>query len=684
MTSTIPSSLATPRPSPSRLRYQPALDGLRGVALLGVLAYHSGIDFLPGGFLGVSSFFTLSGFLITSLLLVERVETGRVGLSSFWGRRVRRLMPAALLTIVITVLLASVIGDDSQLSRLRLDSLSSLFHFSNWRFIAGGDSYGAVFESPSFFRHFWSLALEEQYYVVFPLLVAGGLRLTRGPGRVFAATLGVVAAAALVWPALLLASGASTDRLYFGTDTRLGELVLGAVLALWWVKRGSEVPDRPVSLTVAAVGAIAVMAAMWTTAHPGDHFLYQGGFALHAALTVVVIVAAVATRGPVRTVLAFEPLRRLGVISYGAYLFHWPILLLLQQETSMGPAQRLVVGSAITFGLAELSHRFIEGPIRRTSSASVGRRIWAVVPASFSVAALVLAVTMWRTPQEAPIDFAGVEAELAALVTGLPDAATSTPSLAPGARVLSETESAEVSAAPLLVSGFGDSTALMTGVGVAQWADENPDAMTMVLGEAKLGCGLVAGGTRQIEDGEVVVPEECDSWLSEWADALDGQHVDLSFVQVGAWEIVDHQLETGGPFLAIGRDVEYEALLRTNLDAAIAVLVEHSDVVALISPADVGAARLATVPVGSDYPEYDPTRMERWREIVEEAAAANPAVIVIDLGNWIDNHPDDTRIRPDGVHFSLESSREVAEWLGPEILLQHQQWLHTGGTSPAA
>ncbi|MCP4227849.1 MAG: acyltransferase, partial [Actinomycetia bacterium] len=122
MTSTIPSSLATPQPSPSRLRYQPALDGLRGVALLGVLAYHSGIDFLPGGFLGVSSFFTLSGFLITSLLLVERVETGRVGLSSFWGRRVRRLMPAALLTIVITVLLASVIGDDSQLSRLRLDS----------------------------------------------------------------------------------------------------------------------------------------------------------------------------------------------------------------------------------------------------------------------------------------------------------------------------------------------------------------------------------------------------------------------------------------------------------------------------------------------------------------------------------------------------------------------------------
>ena len=215
-----------------RFEYQPALDGLRAVALLGVVGYHAGIDWLRGGFLGVSTFFTLSGFLITTLLLQERTSTGSIALGSFWERRIRRLLPAAMVTIVATTIVVALVGDASQLDRLRADAFASLFHFSNWRFIAEGDSYGALFQSPSFFRHFWSLAVEEQYYFVVPALLTLALRRGATPSFTFAIT--AVGGALLVWPAILLATGASTDRVYFGTDGRLGELALGAVLAVWW------------------------------------------------------------------------------------------------------------------------------------------------------------------------------------------------------------------------------------------------------------------------------------------------------------------------------------------------------------------------------------------------------------------------------------------------------------------
>jgi peptidoglycan/LPS O-acetylase OafA/YrhL/lysophospholipase L1-like esterase len=668
-----------------RLTYQPALDGLRAVALLGVVAYHAGIVRFRGGFLGVSAFFTLSGFLITSLLLAEKGETGRVALGSFWARRVRRLLPAALMTVAGTIALAAVIADDSQLARLRVDSLSSLFHFSNWRFIASGDSYGALFDSPSFFRHFWSLAVEEQYYVVFPIVVAGGLRLWRGPGRAFTTMLGLLAAAGVIWPLVLLANGATTDRLYFGTDTRVVELVLGALLALWWTRRGREVPDRPVPLTIAAIGAVGVLAVMWGTANPADLYLYRGGLALHGLLTIVLIIAAIAPRGPVRAVLAWEPLRRLGVISYGAYLFHWPILLLLQQKTSLGPEQRFLVGLPITIVLASLSHRFVEMPIRRGAGAAVGRRIWVAVPASLTVAAMIVAVTVWRAPAEAPIDFAAAEADLVALVADAsqpPSETAALPSSSPVATapaaplVAGAVEIApQTTGRPVRIAGFGDSTALMTGLGVALWAADNPGQITPVVGQARLGCGLVTGGVRKLEARVLPVGEDCDSWLTEWGDSIRGDAVDVAMVQLGAWDIVDHQIEPGGRFLAIGRDAEYEALLRTNLEAAIDVLLEDSKLVVLLAHPDIGQGRLDTVPAGTSYPEYDPARAERWREILRETAAANPSVVVVDLAGWVDAYPDGRWLRVDGVHFTYESTRVVADWLAPELLATYDTWL---------
>lgn len=651
-----------------RFGYQPALDGLRAVALLGVIGYHAGIDWLRGGFLGVSTFFTLSGFLITTLLLQERSSTGTIALGSFWERRIRRLLPAAMVTIIATTFVVAWIGDSSQLDRLRTDAFASLFHFSNWRFISAGDSYDALFASPSFFRHFWSLAVEEQYYFVVPALLTVALR--RGATRTFAAALTATAVALLAWPALLIATGASTDRVYFGTDGRLGELALGAVLAVWWQRR-SDAPAGVAAtrvLDVAALGAIGLTAAMWATAKPTDLWLYRGGLAIHAALALVILVAAMTPGSLVRRTLAFEPLRRLGVISYGGYLLHWPILLVLQQETALEPLARVAVGLAITIPLAAAMHRWVETPIRHARGS--GRRLLLVVPATALAALVIVVVAAQSRPVDAPLDFAQAERELEALtaapLTPVADAVT------PDTEVAGAIEEAPP---PPTIAMFGDSTALMTGLGVAEWATEHPDQLRMIHGAAKLGCGLIEEGTRILEGREVPVGDDCVAWLDSWLAALDRhqptdpdgnlRELDLAIIQLGAWEIVDHRTEGG--FTSLLDDTRADQQRRI-LTAAVDALHERAATVVLIAHPDVGEGRLAAVPAGAHYVEYDVERSQRWREIVQDVATDRADTVVIDLDAWIAAQDDDLRLRPDGVHFSTDTAREVADWLVPELL----------------
>ncbi|MEM7139886.1 MAG: acyltransferase [Actinomycetota bacterium] len=661
----------------SRFGYQPALDGLRAIALLGVIGYHAGIPELRGGFLGVSTFFTLSGFLITTLLLQERRTTGSIALGSFWERRVRRLLPAAMVTIALTAVLVAIVGDASQLDRLRADAFGSLFHFSNWRFIAEGDSYGALFQSPSFFRHFWSLAVEEQYYLVVPALLAIALRASGGANRRFGVGITVVGLGLLAWPAILIATGSSTDRVYFGTDGRLGELALGALLAVWWQHR-TTADASPVAirtLDVATVGAIVAMAAMWSTAQPTDLWLYRGGLALHAALTLVVLVAAMTPGSLVRRVLSIRPLVRLGVISYGGYLLHWPVLLVLQQETALEPVSRFAMGLAITLPLALAMHRFVEAPIRRARVSP--KQLALVVPATALTAVVILAVAALNPPDEDPIDFAAAQRSLDALTAPAAEPVETTTTVEDTSEVVADVagavEEARADLTPTIAM-FGDSTALMTGQGVALWARDNPDELTMIRGNARLGCGLIAEGTRILEGREFAVQENCVDWLGGWTAALDesvdagsSARLDVAIIQLGAWEIVDHRTRGDDGFRSL-LDDERAEVQRAILRDAVETLHGYADTVALIAHPDVGEGRLAGLPAGAEYPEYDPARAQRWRTIVHDVAAERADTAVIDMAAWIDARDDDLWLRPDGVHFSLDSTVAVAEWLVPEIL----------------
>ena len=368
-----------PRPQlPPPLPYVASLDGLRAVAVTGVLLFHSGVAF-TGGFLGVSTFFTLSGFLITSVLLARSVGspgvapgliTGdRVQLRNFWSRRFRRLLPAGMLAIALGSILVWRTGDASQLRAFRGDGISALFDVANWRFIISGTSYASTTSSPSPLLHFWSLAIEEQFYLLFPLLAWGLLRLTKGSRPAFAMSLATLLVASSLLPNLL---DLTQDRVYFGTDTRAAELLAGAFLAVMLAGRGCAFDhiDRRWSritwslMALVGMGAFEVMLLLWWFSSRGSSWVYEGGLPLYAGLTVVVIMAALTTGNPVRRILSIKPLVQLGRISYGVYLYHWPIFVWLSPaNTGWSPVVRLIVASSLTIALATVSFVFVERPV---------------------------------------------------------------------------------------------------------------------------------------------------------------------------------------------------------------------------------------------------------------------------------------------------------------------------------
>jgi len=276
--------------STARLPYVPGLDGLRALAVVAVLLYHAGLNW-SGGFLGVETFFVLSGFLITALLFAEWRQHGRIDLAAFWLRRARRLLPALYLMLLGTLVFAGL-WLRSERTELGADALAALSYVMNWRLILGGNPYFDPLVRPSLLQHLWSLAVEEQFYLLWPLLVAAGLRWLRPAGLV-ALTL-VAAAGSVALMALLHRPGADPSRLYYGTDTRAAGLLLGAALALVWTRerppagidqRVGRLLDGAGSLALA--GLIACFVAL-SSRHP---LLYRGGFALVAILTAIVIVA---------------------------------------------------------------------------------------------------------------------------------------------------------------------------------------------------------------------------------------------------------------------------------------------------------------------------------------------------------------------------------------------------------
>ncbi len=371
-----------PEPVRAGQRYLPGLDGLRAIAVIAVIAFHEQLDWAPGGLLGVAVFFTLSGYLITDLLLGQWAASGRLALADFWIRRARRLLPA--LFVMLAVVSAWVtVADRAQLARLRDEVIAAATYSSNWYLIVENQSYFARFAPPAPLDHLWSLAVEEQFYLVWPWLLLAGLiclrRARKGrPGGVAWLALPTLALAAGSAAAMfaLYHAGLDPTRVYEGTDTRAAGVLIGAALALAWPSRSVAVSPRARTLLDAGgLAGLAVIAVMiWRTGQYSP-FLYRGGLVAVSVATAAVI-AAVATPGA-RTgrALGWTPLRWLGVRSYGIYLWHYPVIVLTTAAYATEDLPRAAAQTAATIGIAALSWRYIEQPIRRDGLAQSWRRL---------------------------------------------------------------------------------------------------------------------------------------------------------------------------------------------------------------------------------------------------------------------------------------------------------------------
>lgn len=384
----------TPSPTAARGSFRvPGLDGIRALAVTTVIVFHLFPGTLIGGYLGVDTFFVVSGFLITTLLLRERAVTGRISLRGFWVRRARRLLPALVVLLLTCCAAALFVGGDV-LVGLGTQVLAALTFSSNWVFIAQGASY---FDDTllELFRNLWSLAVEEQFYIVWPLLVV--LVLVRIPRWARLVLIGALAVASAVWMALVYAPVDPT-RVYYGTDTHAFGLAVGAFLAVLMLGRGvSTLADVPTGLTSRtarwALGmtgslAIAGLVALSVLMSGELDFVYRGGLALVAVLSAVAIAALLVPGSLLARALDVAPIRWVGLRSYGLYLWHWPVFVLVSASYTAGPREgiegivRGAIALAITLVASALSYRFIEQPIRRHGFRATARAVLDAAPRS--------------------------------------------------------------------------------------------------------------------------------------------------------------------------------------------------------------------------------------------------------------------------------------------------------------
>lgn len=398
-------------PARPKSRYIPALDGLRTLAVVAVVLYHLNLTWAQGGLLGVTIFFVLSGYLITRLLLNEVAKTGRIDLKSFWIRRIRRLVPAVVTVVVVTCALCTIFNH-VMLTKMRPDILPSLLFFNNWWQIAQNVSYFNALGDPSPLTHFWSLAIEEQFYLIWPPLLFAMVSMHVSKPNTRRVVLGLAAVSAIAMM-VLYNPAADPSRVYYGTDTRVFSLLLGAWMAFipdrdlapvrlarrlglnrlaGAAKHGKNAEGKlgekadeaaetapaqpsalvrfwssPASIDVLGVVGLVGLAAMVALTNGYTAFQYRGGTLLCSILTLMVIAACVQPQGMVARALSAEPLVWVGKRSYSIYLWHYPLLLLMNPVANINdtPWWQYILQVLLVVAVAECCYRFIETPFRK-------------------------------------------------------------------------------------------------------------------------------------------------------------------------------------------------------------------------------------------------------------------------------------------------------------------------------
>ncbi len=389
------------------------LDGIRGLAALAVVLYHAGASWLPAGFLGVDVFFVVSGFLITSLLISERERDGKTDLVEFWLRRARRLLPVLALVLIVTTVYAAIALENTLIDHLR-EVLVAAVYITNWDQIIRGVSYFEMFERPSQLRHLWSLAVEEQFYIIWPVLFAVVARFLK-LRWLWCIVVGL-AALSVVWMLILFTPGDEPSRVYFGSDARAFTILIGVAVAFFWKPWRREwsaplgyVMDLLAIAALVGIGLIMVVGRHWSD------WMYPWGLLITSGATIALVAFVIRPGSLVGRALDIAPMRWMGERSYSIYLWHWPVMLALQWEYNFVPNTIAIIaaGIAATFILSELSYRLVERPMRRPDFWSITRirnqlaeaRPFATISASLAAAVLLaLVIGFALLPGRSPSD----------------------------------------------------------------------------------------------------------------------------------------------------------------------------------------------------------------------------------------------------------------------------------------
>src|SRR6266545_1497001 len=576
------STTRTERAHGARIAYQPALDGIRAFAVAAVLMYHAGQSWAIGGYLGVDAFFVLSGYLITTLLVSEWANTGGIALGAFWARRARRLLPALFLVLGGVALYAVAFA---------------------------GQAYFDAFGVPSPLRHLWSLAIEEQFYLVWPLIVFGVLKWRRG-----------------------------STRALLGTGLAIVLFRHGAIRNLY----------ARATVNIAALAGAAYTVWAWANMSSSTDELYQGGF-LVGAFAVAAVIASVVQpeRGLLRRVLSLHPIRWVGQISYGLYLWHWPTYLVVTKgRTGLDGTALLLARVGASVAVATLSYYLVEQPIRH--GALRRWRAWTLAPVAAGAVVVALIVsTVGAQPSVA-------QQTVADLGKGPPP-------------VLPHRLEDAAGVPPTKVLVVGDSVAATMALGIerAQAKDH-----LLVWNRGVLGCGISRGGD-VLEGGELRhQSSSCDNWPTRWGQLLDQFHPDVVVMLVGAWDVLDRRVN--GQWLRLGTPEHDQYFLHTITDAVDLLGSRGAHVVVLTTP--YYSRPELTVPDPIRWIEYDPSRVDRINSLFRTWMSQNAGkATLFDLNRFVSpgGHFADTiggvNIRDDGVHFSPSGADYVADWLSPRL-----------------
>jgi len=600
---------------PARLRHLPALDGLRGLALVGVLLFHAN-GALPGGYLGVDLFFVLSGFLITSLLLAERRETGRIALGPFWVRRARRLFPALLSLMPAVAVYGRYFARKEELETVRAQALAALAYVANWQAIFRHQSYCELFAAPSPLEHTWSLSIEEQFYVVWPVLVSVVLRRhTNRALLLLCLTLSALSMLAM----LFLFDAGNTTRAYLGTDTRMSGILLGAALATV-ISPNTHLSARAVrTLDVCGLLAALALAVAWATLRGTNPFLYHGGFWLTELAALSLIACAIAgERSWVARGLSIRPLTWLGTISYGVYLWHWPVNVFLSTERTHFHGLGLhALRFTLTFAIAIASYRFLEQPIRK-HGVPFSRPLY-IVPAAVALSVFLVVHATYAEGRAEP--------------------------KAPSAQLASAASAPEF--VRFRIAVFGDSTANSLG-----WSLRNLHGQ---------GVAVELMG----KDGCNMLEDTCQG--SRWVEQVRSLHPNASIVYLAGVFLYGFHVKS-----------DWHTACRPDWDAKLAsVLALRLTELAR----EGGVVFTATVPYPVGPYENDDNdrrvfhqRVDCINAVIRKSAAGVPGVRVLDIGSHL--CPDGVcqqdvgasePVRPDGVHFSIDASKGLAHWVYEEL-----------------